>query len=350
VRGVLRNIQRYFAAGKHEEGTKSIIKSTGPGIWSDAITEHVLAQYGIRFGVGEDGVKEESASDDKGPFSHKKMHHKGAHIGDVLLLPTRAFAMGSGGTSLGPGEEGGDQLVHHNFKGTWKKGYVDMDRISSSGGGSSSSGSGSSSSGGDGGAASGPRQVSDVGTLVLPPSEERLGVGGDGKWRWCVGDGAELRRCTLSTACSDGNVTVLGTAVVALEGRNPTGVTAHTLQATAEGLQLLWLRSLANAQRKPPPPGVSALTLCGGGGASGAWKAGRGLVHGNQGGRFKHKTIRYTGPPLVPAAKHGAADGPSPPPPLVFLTARVPAGSQDRPVFAASVWSSALREDHPLPI
>ena len=60
-------------------GTKSIIKSTGPGIWSDAITQHVEMQYGIRFGEGE--LEE---SDDKGPFSHRKMHHKGAHIGDVL--------------------------------------------------------------------------------------------------------------------------------------------------------------------------------------------------------------------------------------------------------------------------
>ena len=79
--GVLRNIQEYFAAGKHKEGTKSIIKSTGPGIWSDAITQHVEAQYGIQFGEGE-----EEASDDKGPFSHRKMHHKGAHIGDVLCV------------------------------------------------------------------------------------------------------------------------------------------------------------------------------------------------------------------------------------------------------------------------
>ena len=60
------------------QGTKSIIKSTGPGIWSDAITEHIDAQYGVSFGENE-----ESASDDKGPFSHKRMHHKGAHIGDV---------------------------------------------------------------------------------------------------------------------------------------------------------------------------------------------------------------------------------------------------------------------------
>jgi hypothetical protein len=38
---VLRLIRDYFEAGRHLKGTKSIIKSTGPGIWSDAIANYL---------------------------------------------------------------------------------------------------------------------------------------------------------------------------------------------------------------------------------------------------------------------------------------------------------------------
>ena len=56
------------------------------------------------------------------PYTHHQMHEYGAHIGDVMLFPTRAFALGSGGTSLG-GHRSSDQLVRHNFKGTVSERY-----------------------------------------------------------------------------------------------------------------------------------------------------------------------------------------------------------------------------------
>ena len=80
--------------------------------------------YSVRFGRNESHASEDTAA--ARPFSHKQMNSQGAHIGDVVLFPTRAFALGSGGTTLG-GHPAGDQLVRHNFKGTWKKGYVDYD-------------------------------------------------------------------------------------------------------------------------------------------------------------------------------------------------------------------------------
>ena len=46
LKEVLRLIKEYFEAGLHTLGTKSIIKSTGPGIWSDAIANYLRATYG----------------------------------------------------------------------------------------------------------------------------------------------------------------------------------------------------------------------------------------------------------------------------------------------------------------
>ena len=294
--GVLKLIQGYFAAGFHLNRT-SIIKSTGPGIWSDAITQHIERSYGVRFGVGE-----EHASDDKGPFSHRRMHRKGAHIGDVLLLPTRAFAMGSGGTGMEGGDDSADQLVRHNFKGTWKKGYVDMDG-GSSGGGSSSAWS--------------PPQprVSAAGELEAAGSEVAI-------------EGA---------ACAAGNATVLAAAVLPA-GCNSSAVPVLTVHAAArEPLRVNWLWWFGSDGAQGaglPAPQVSPLLLCGGHGGTGH-KAGVGLVHDNPGGRFKHKTVRYPAPALATAEDAS---------PVVFVTAlsSPPEGAgEDKAVFATTVRSSA---------
>eukprot|EP00937_MAST-01D_sp_MAST-1D-sp2_P006718 g6718.t1 len=102
LRGVLDEILRYYRAGRHLRN-KSIIKSTGPGIWSVAIAKHVRERYGIDFGTP--------------PFTHKALKSRGIHAGDVLILPKAAFASqgGAGGDAV---------MVRHNFRGTWKKGYV----------------------------------------------------------------------------------------------------------------------------------------------------------------------------------------------------------------------------------
>lgn len=104
LRAVLDEVLAYYRAGKHlGPGHKSIIKSTGPGIWSLAIAKHLRRTYGIEFGAP--------------PFTHAVLKSRGIHAGDVLLLPKAAFATqgGGGGSSV---------MVLHNFRGTWKKGYV----------------------------------------------------------------------------------------------------------------------------------------------------------------------------------------------------------------------------------
>ena len=103
LRRVLRNIVAWYREGRHK-ANKSVIKSTGPGIWSVAIAQHLREAYGIEFG--------------RAPFGHAAMKARGVHAGDVLLLPKPAFAT-QGGTCAD-----GQCMVRHNFRGTWKKGYV----------------------------------------------------------------------------------------------------------------------------------------------------------------------------------------------------------------------------------
>lgn len=99
-------IREYFKQQKHLNST-SIVRSTGPGIWSDAIALHLKQAYGVILG---DGL-----------FNHKRMNEKGARIGNILILPTRAFGLGSAGLTLHENESQEDVLIKHNFKGTWKK-------------------------------------------------------------------------------------------------------------------------------------------------------------------------------------------------------------------------------------
>lgn len=264
----------------------------------------------------------------------------------LRLLPTRAFAMGSGGTSLGPGEASSDQLVHHNFKGTWKKGYVDYDSHAT--GASTSVSTGSSGIRGNDDA----RMVSDAGVVDVSLSAT-AGItrdAGDQSVHWCVSP----------SCCSGTNTAVLATAMVPAEGRNRTGVTALTLvgadkpDKTPAGLQAVWVRVLAKVPKVAPnAPGVSAAALCysndaDAGGA--VYKAGRGALHNNPGGRFKHKTIHLDDPALLePQEGKGNGQGEhSHLHPLIYITARsdeAAAGSSgsgaSSAAFAASVRSSS---------
>ena len=84
---VLRNIVAYYAAGRHLAAHKSVIKSTGPGIWSVAIAQHLRETYGVVFG--------------RAPFGHAAMKSRGVRVGDVLLLPKPAFATQGGSCAEG---------------------------------------------------------------------------------------------------------------------------------------------------------------------------------------------------------------------------------------------------------
>ncbi len=90
------SILRLYASGVPEP---SIIRSTGPGMFSDAVKAFVRTRYGAVFGEGQ--------------LSIKNLRAKPVHVGDVLVLTTKAFA-GDGW------DESSERLVRHSFAGTWK--------------------------------------------------------------------------------------------------------------------------------------------------------------------------------------------------------------------------------------
>jgi hypothetical protein len=264
--------------------------------------------------------------------------------------------MGSGGTGLGPGEAASDQLVHHNFKGTWKKGYVDYDSHSAG----SSTATVSASNDGIRGSNS-ARMVSD--TSIVDVSVSATAGGGSGTGSWCLSQ----------SCCAATDTAVLATAVVPTEGRNRTGVTALTLTGSNKpeknpgNMNAVWVRVLENVPRHVQhSPGVSTAALChssggddaaAGAGGRAMYKAGRGAVHDNPGGRFKHKTIHFDGPPIVSQDGKEHENEESHQAPLVFVTAHtgeVAADSAGPAAFALSVRSStskkfevnAVRLDH----
>ena len=101
-------------------------------------------------------------------------------------------------------------------------------------------------------------------------------------------------------------------------------------------MQAVWVRVLDRVPRRVPhTPAVSAAALCHGSddaGGGAVYKAGRGAVHDNPSGRFKHKTIRFDGPPML--VSEGS--------PLVFATAHSDAA--DSAAFGLSVRSSSAEK------
>ncbi len=268
--------------------------------------------------------------------------------------------MGSGGTGLGPGEAASDQLVHHNFKGTWKKGYVDYDSHSA---GSSSATASVSNDGIRG--SDNARMVSDASVVGVAVSATAGAGSGTGEW------------CVAQSCCSATDTAVLATAVVSTEGRNRTGVTALTLTGSNKSekkpgkMQAVWVRVLDKVPRRVQrSPSVSAAAFChssggddavAGAGGGAMYKAGQGAVHDNPGGRFKHKTIHFDGPAMVAQERKENEEEESHEAPLVFVTAHTgevaadtSSSSADSAAFALSVRSSssekfevnAVRLDH----
>ena len=98
---VLKRIIKYYDEGNHLR-SKSIIKSTGPGIWSYTIHDAISSVYGVQFGKTK-------------YFDHDSLAHRGAKIQTILLLPTRSFGRPYGGIGSANGV-----LVWHGFQGSWK--------------------------------------------------------------------------------------------------------------------------------------------------------------------------------------------------------------------------------------
>ena len=83
--------------------TGPILRSTGPGIWSDAIREFVELNYDVKFGSGE--------------LTPEGFKHKGHQIGDIAILSTDAFGFHSARARQSRAEL---ILVQHQFQGSWK--------------------------------------------------------------------------------------------------------------------------------------------------------------------------------------------------------------------------------------
>ena len=96
LKAVLERITSFFEEQQHLR-TKSVIKSTGPGIWSDAIHDALHARLNVTFGDA--------------PFTHTRLEHDGFHIGTALVLPKFAFA------ATRPDVR---SLIQHGFRGSWK--------------------------------------------------------------------------------------------------------------------------------------------------------------------------------------------------------------------------------------
>ena len=98
-RSVMDEILAFYAQKRHLE-IKSVIRSTGPGMFSQAVKAYLKTQFGASLG--------------EAPLTLERLMRKHLHVGDVLILKQSAFASGSGGL---PGKHG---LVRHQFKGSWK--------------------------------------------------------------------------------------------------------------------------------------------------------------------------------------------------------------------------------------
>jgi hypothetical protein len=98
-RSVLDWLLDFYRKGNHLT-IKSVIRSTGPGMFSDAVKAYLKNEFGAV--LGEE------------PLTIKQLGQKNLHVGDVLVLKQSAFASGSGDTD--PAEA----LVRHAFAGSWK--------------------------------------------------------------------------------------------------------------------------------------------------------------------------------------------------------------------------------------
>jgi len=115
---VLQDVQDYYESGKHQQ-SMSIIKSTGPGMFSNSIRESIRMKYNnVTFGSVVELQKE-------------NMKESVTHVGELYILPLEAF-----GSRGGPHEfkkhianKNKDlemkikpkKLVVHGFQGSWKE-------------------------------------------------------------------------------------------------------------------------------------------------------------------------------------------------------------------------------------
>lgn len=105
---VLEKIKVFFESHTKEERSKiTVLKSTGPGPWSDAVHEF-FATYGVTYGDSSDGAVK---------IPEEQAREQLVHIGTALVLPVRALATNSGGYTH---HKPDDVFALHHFAGEWK--------------------------------------------------------------------------------------------------------------------------------------------------------------------------------------------------------------------------------------
>ncbi len=109
LRAVIDDIVAYYDRKMHEESA-SIIRSTGPGMFSSAIQRALKSRFNVTFG--------------EYPLTKDEMQGSGAarhmHVGQTMILPLESFGFRSG---VRGGGTGAHRLVTHGFRGSWKAAY-----------------------------------------------------------------------------------------------------------------------------------------------------------------------------------------------------------------------------------
>eukprot|EP00041_Stephanoeca_diplocostata_P036649 m.1346995 g.1346995 ORF g.1346995 m.1346995 type:complete len:361 (+) comp24908_c2_seq13:248-1330(+) len=116
----LRNIGAWFRENprnvsaepiKEKKFAETVLHSTGPGIFTDAVLEYLQIEHGILFSFNAEG---------KRTINGHAAKEERLHIGNVMILPIRSFALNSGGYKLQSHHPWKDVLVRHHFKHTWR--------------------------------------------------------------------------------------------------------------------------------------------------------------------------------------------------------------------------------------
>tara|TARA_B110000091_G_C13736333_1_gene441299 strand:+ start:131 stop:997 length:867 start_codon:yes stop_codon:yes gene_type:complete len=112
---LLSDIYDYYQNGKHMKDI-SIIKSTGPGMFSLSIKNSLRAKYHLTFGTTE-------------KMDKKTLKNSITHIGGLQILPLAAFGSRGHNFVVNSGANGKDtdvahrRLVIHHFQGSWKEAH-----------------------------------------------------------------------------------------------------------------------------------------------------------------------------------------------------------------------------------
>lgn len=117
---VLKKIVQFFAEFNSEQRERmGVMESTGPGIWTDAVMEHLRETHNIVFDITSERdinrIKRISES------RTRKVYHQ---IGTILLLPVAAFASTENEYINRRGRDMSEIYIVHHFLGSWKSNYI----------------------------------------------------------------------------------------------------------------------------------------------------------------------------------------------------------------------------------